>query len=112
MASSSDMGRPSANEGSTKASAYARFIPREELSTFAAWNPGELDDIVAGSEEPSVAARFRRHPGPGSGAGAAAASETPDPAELVVRLPPEKSNFCPWNFPAPFRAAAEPAGLR
>ena len=29
-------------EGSGKASAYARFIPREELSSFEAWNPSAL----------------------------------------------------------------------
>ncbi len=29
-------------EGGGKASAYARFIPREELSSFEAWNPNEL----------------------------------------------------------------------
>ena len=29
-------------EGSAKASAYARFIPREELSSFEAWNPSAL----------------------------------------------------------------------
>jgi flagellar assembly protein FliH len=29
-------------EGSSKASAYARFIPREELSSFEAWNPSAL----------------------------------------------------------------------
>lgn len=29
-------------EGGGKASAYARFIPREELSSFEAWNPDEL----------------------------------------------------------------------
>lgn len=29
-------------EGGAKASAYARFIPREEISSFAAWNPSAL----------------------------------------------------------------------
>jgi flagellar assembly protein FliH len=32
---------PSPTEGSRSA-AYARFIPREELNAFAAWNPGDL----------------------------------------------------------------------
>ena len=31
-------------EGGGKASAYARFIPREELSSFEAWNPSALSD--------------------------------------------------------------------
>ena len=29
-------------EGGGKAAAYARFIPREELSAFEAWTPGAL----------------------------------------------------------------------
>ena len=33
-----------------RAAAYARFIPREELSSFAAWNPGAL----GGGPEPSA----------------------------------------------------------
>jgi flagellar assembly protein FliH len=37
--------------GSKAASVYARFIPREELSSFAAWNPGSLS-----GEEPEPAA--------------------------------------------------------
>jgi flagellar assembly protein FliH len=32
---------PSPTEGS-RGAAYARFIPREELNAFAAWNPGDL----------------------------------------------------------------------
>lgn len=32
-------------EGGAKASAYARFIPREEISSFEAWNPSALADI-------------------------------------------------------------------
>ena len=54
--------------GSTaaKASLYTRFIPREELSSFAAWNPGDLSGAPA---QP-----------------AAAADETPavDPAEYLA----------------------------
>lgn len=34
---------PSPNEAS-KANAYARFIPREELGGFSAWKPGDLGD--------------------------------------------------------------------
>ena len=40
---SSDPRRPKpANPPSDAARAYARFIPREELDGFAAWNPGDL----------------------------------------------------------------------
>jgi len=52
-----------------KAAMYARFIPREELSSFAAWSPGDL----AGAT-------------PGSSPAAAAAAEAPpvDPAERLA----------------------------
>ncbi len=85
--------------GGTKASLYARFIPREELSTFAAWHPGDLADAVSDTEAAGVSARFRHHAGSGGGigagtengtgtasrttAGAAVADETPDAAEAV-----------------------------
>jgi len=36
---------PSPNDA--KANAYARFIPREELSSFAAWSPGDIGDAGA-----------------------------------------------------------------
>lgn len=32
-------------EGGAKASAYTRFIPREEISSFAAWNPSALSGV-------------------------------------------------------------------
>lgn len=52
-----------------RAAAYARFIPREELTGFAAWNPGAL----GGAPEPSAGT-------------ARAAAEPPrqDPAELLA----------------------------
>lgn len=52
-----------------RAAAYARFIPREELTGFAAWNPGALGD---GPEATTSAPR--------------AAAEPPkqDPAELLA----------------------------
>ena len=34
---------PNTNNPAAKPSGYGRFIPREELSSFAAWNPGSLD---------------------------------------------------------------------
>jgi flagellar assembly protein FliH len=41
MTSSKPKNIPSPNEGARPGS-YARFIPREELDSFAAWNPGDL----------------------------------------------------------------------
>ncbi len=41
--------------GAAKPSAYSRFIPREELSSFAAWNPGSLsggDSAPMGVQRP------------------------------------------------------------
>jgi flagellar assembly protein FliH len=35
---------PPPEGGSTKPSSYSRFIPREELNSFAAWNPGSFTD--------------------------------------------------------------------
>ena len=32
--------------GTPKASAYARFIPREELCSFAAWSPDALSGAI------------------------------------------------------------------
>lgn len=52
-----------------RASAYARFIPREELSGFAAWNPGPL----GGGPAPSA-----------STPGAAAEPPKQDPAEVLA----------------------------
>lgn len=34
---------PSPSSDAARAGVYARFIPREELSSFAAWHPGDLD---------------------------------------------------------------------
>jgi len=39
-----------------KAAIYARFIPREELSSFAAWAPGDLSGGAAAAATPSAAA--------------------------------------------------------
>ena len=39
-----------------KAAIYARFIPREELSSFAAWAPGDLSGGAAAAAAPSAAA--------------------------------------------------------
>lgn len=42
-------------QGGKPASVYARFIPREELSSFAAWMPGSLngEEAAAAPEEPA-----------------------------------------------------------
>ena len=45
-----------ARHGRAKASIYTRFIPREELSAFAAWSPGDLSGAGPGGS----AARGRR----------------------------------------------------
>ena len=42
--------------GASKPSPYSRFIPREELSSFAAWNPATL----AGGDQPNAHAGLRR----------------------------------------------------
>ena len=49
---------PPPGSASAKASLYARFIPREELSSFAAWNPGNLGEAAASNAplRPSAAA--------------------------------------------------------
>ena len=36
---------PPAGSTASRASLYARFIPREELSSFAAWEPGDLSGV-------------------------------------------------------------------
>src|ERR1700704_1779299 len=40
---------PSPNDGA-RAATYSRFIPREELNSFAAWSPGDL----AGGPQPQA----------------------------------------------------------
>jgi flagellar assembly protein FliH len=47
---------PPANSATGKGSVYSRFIPREELSSFAAWEPGDISDATG---EPSAAAAAR-----------------------------------------------------
>ncbi|MDP3824025.1 MAG: flagellar assembly protein FliH [Burkholderiales bacterium] len=68
MTSSKPKNIPSPTDGA-RAAAYARFIPREELSSFAAWNPG----AIGGGPEPSA-----------STARAAAEPPRQDPAELLA----------------------------
>jgi flagellar assembly protein FliH len=60
--------------GGSKASVYARFIPREELGGFSAWNPGALSE----SGEP-IGDRRKTPRGP---AAAAAPAAAPDSAAL------------------------------
>jgi flagellar assembly protein FliH len=68
MTSSKPRNIPSPTEGA-RAASYARFIPREELSSFAAWNPGALGG------GPAPAAGTPR---------AAAEAPAPDPAEQLA----------------------------
>ena len=56
-------------EGGAKGSVYSRFIPREELSEFAAWNP----DALSGTTAPG-------------GTGALAAAPVPPAEALAVQL--------------------------
>lgn len=61
-----------------KPSAYARFIPREELSSFAAWSPGAL----TGGATPGAPGSLRRATDKPT-----AANDTPDAAaELAAQL--------------------------
>jgi len=60
--------------GAAKSSVYSRFIPREELNGFAAWNPGAL----SGTED-ALAPGVQRSEPP-----AAPAAPTPSPAELLA----------------------------
>ncbi|MEO8058926.1 MAG: FliH/SctL family protein [Burkholderiales bacterium] len=55
MTSSKPRNIPSPTDGA-RASAYARFIPREELSSFAAWNPGDLGGSASAAPEAARAA--------------------------------------------------------
>ena len=68
---------PPPNGSDAKATMYARFIPREELSSFEAWKLGDL-----GSSTPDAAALAAA----AAAASAAQAARTPkrDPAELVA----------------------------
>jgi flagellar assembly protein FliH len=46
--------------GGAKQTNYSRFIPREELSSFAAWNPASL----SGADEPSIGVQRPQPPAP------------------------------------------------
>jgi flagellar assembly protein FliH len=60
----------------SKASVYARFIPREELGGFAAWSPGALTD---GEPMPERRKTVR----PPAAAPATATAAAPDPSALL-----------------------------
>ena len=51
-----------AGTAGAKAAIYARFIPREELNSFAAWAPGDLSG--AGPAAPGAAAHAEPTPPP------------------------------------------------
>jgi flagellar assembly protein FliH len=54
---------PKNGNGDKPASAYARFIPREELGDFAAWTPGAFGDGAASNARPNVAPQPPEAPG-------------------------------------------------
>jgi flagellar assembly protein FliH len=62
---------PPVGSAAHKASVYSRFIPREELSSFAAWAPGHL----SGADNSH-----------GTGAPAAAAAAETDPEQIAAKL--------------------------
>ena len=74
--SSSKPQRPAPPPGGTAkpAAAYSRFIPREELNSFAAWKPGAL----SGGEDPQAAPVHRAEPP------APPAPPKPSPAEELA----------------------------
>lgn len=49
-------------EGSKAASPYTRFIPREELGSFATWNPGNLGGEGSQQAQPPQSGVFRAAP--------------------------------------------------
>jgi flagellar assembly protein FliH len=51
---------PPASSATGKGSVYSRFIPREELSSFAAWEPGDITDTTG--EPPAAAAARAQSP--------------------------------------------------
>ena len=53
-----------AGPAGAKAAMYARFIPREELSSFAAWSPGDLTGNAAGAAPAATAAGEAPHVDP------------------------------------------------
>lgn len=66
------------------ANAYARFIPREELSEFAAWTPGAFGDMgaaVNGTPKPQAAKAARPEP-----AAAPAAPAEPTAEQWAARV--------------------------
>ena len=92
----------------SKPSVYSRFIPREELSDFAAWNPGMLDtkgstQQALGVQRPAPPAPAGAEPG-GRAAGPAAGRPS---AGLPGRLPRRPGRA--RGFQADPRPADEPA---
>jgi flagellar assembly protein FliH len=51
---------PTGGGAGAKAAMYARFIPREELSSFAAWAPGDLSGAPAAAEAAPAPVEERR----------------------------------------------------
>ena len=69
---------PERREGAERRSSYARFIPREELSGFAAWSP---DALLGGkpAARPPISAPVPQAPPPAPVAAPVAAPEPPPP---------------------------------
>jgi flagellar assembly protein FliH len=53
---------PEGGTGTGKAALYARFIPREELSSFAAWSPGDLSGGLPGDAPAPMEDRRKADP--------------------------------------------------
>jgi flagellar assembly protein FliH len=76
-------------QGGKSASAYQRFIPREELGSFASWRPGE----IGVGERRAQPGRADRHPaGAATPPGAAGSPPARDPttAEWLAKLNSER----------------------
>ncbi len=78
---------PERRSGEERRTPYSRFIPREELSDFAAWSPDALEGGPEAKRLPIFAATpAAKQAGAG---GSAAAPAAPAPAEPVAPPPPD-----------------------
>ncbi len=99
--------------------AYTRFIPREELRSFAAWRPGSFGDVQDLAPAPwappaSAMAPARRAKDPRQGDMQAGLAGLPDTALAAARAPltqpqPPADPGLPAAAPDPAPAQAEPA---
>ena len=93
-----------------KAAVYARFIPREELSSFAAWEPGDLSRRRAG--RPARRRAAERAPPRRRGRADRRAAAPGAPVRLPGRLPrrPGRARRIQAELRAPDDAAGRRAG--